>query len=452
VKIPEEKMRAALYIRVSTEEQARHGLSLGDQRAALESYAKSHNMTVVGVYEDAGISARKPYKKRPALLRLLDDVEAKKIDIILFIKLDRWFRNVGNYYAVQEILERNKVVWQATNEDYETQTAAGRLKVNIMLSVAQDEADRTSERIKFVFDGKRARGEALTGDKPFGYIIEGKKYIKDPQTETAVNELFAKYAACGSISQTQDLIAEKYGIFLSYQAISKIIRSTAYYGKYFRADGMCPPYITKERYDKNQTLRKTIVRKCQQNRIYLFTGLMICGDCGGHISGRINQDQKNVSYNCQNHYCRRRPCGNAKSISEKKIEAFLMNSVENKLKSYKSNLMGMEESEEKENYQALIASKKARLSRLKDLYLNELISLEEFKKDHAEICAAIAAMEEKQNAKKTPKLDKVEKILSGDWRNIYAELSREEKREFWRVIVKEIRWFPDRHLEFDINT
>ena len=129
-----------------------------------------------------------------------------------------------------------------------------------------------------------------------------------------------------------------------------------------------------------------------------------------------------------------------------------MNSVENKLKSYKSNLMGMEESEQKENYQALIASKKARLSRLKDLYLNELISLEEYKKDHAEICAAIAAMEEKQNAKKTPKLDKVEKILSGDWRSIYAELSREEKREFWRVIVKEIRWFPDRHLEFDINT
>ena len=116
--------RAAIYCRVSTEEQARNGLSLGDQRATLEQYAKSKGMTIVDIYEDAGISARKPYKKRPAILRLLEDVKQKKVDIVLFTKLDRWFRNVGNYYAVQEILDANGVSWQATQEDYETATAA----------------------------------------------------------------------------------------------------------------------------------------------------------------------------------------------------------------------------------------------------------------------------------------------------------------------------------------
>ena len=90
-------MRAALYIRVTSEEQARHGLSLQEQRDALTRYAKANKMTVVGIYEDAGISARKPYKKRPALLRLLDDCKAGKVDTILFIKLDRWFRNVAGY-------------------------------------------------------------------------------------------------------------------------------------------------------------------------------------------------------------------------------------------------------------------------------------------------------------------------------------------------------------------
>ena len=65
--------RAALYIRVSTEEQARHGLSLEDQKNSLTQFSKSHGMKIVGIYEDAGISARKPYKKRPALLKLLDD-------------------------------------------------------------------------------------------------------------------------------------------------------------------------------------------------------------------------------------------------------------------------------------------------------------------------------------------------------------------------------------------
>ena len=82
-------MRAALYIRVSSEEQARHGLSLQEQRDTLTRYAKANKMTVAGIYEDAGISARKPYKKRHALLRLLDDCKAGKVDTILFIKLDR---------------------------------------------------------------------------------------------------------------------------------------------------------------------------------------------------------------------------------------------------------------------------------------------------------------------------------------------------------------------------
>ena len=104
--IPYAIKRVALYIRVSTEEQARHGLSLEEQRKSLEAYAAQHKFAIVGVYEDAGISARKPYKKRPALLRLLDDCKAGKIDVILFIKLDRWFRNVGNYYAVQDILDQ----------------------------------------------------------------------------------------------------------------------------------------------------------------------------------------------------------------------------------------------------------------------------------------------------------------------------------------------------------
>ena len=181
--------RAALYIRVSTEEQARHGLSLEDQKNNLTQFSKSHGMKIAGIYEDAGISARKPYKKRPALLRLLEDCKAGKIDLILFIKLDRWFRNVGNYYAVQEILDQYNVSWQATQEDYETTTASGRLKVNIMLSVAQDEADRTSERIKFVFEGKRARLEPLTGNIPFGYKIEGKAFKKDESKAVSYTHL-----------------------------------------------------------------------------------------------------------------------------------------------------------------------------------------------------------------------------------------------------------------------
>ena len=203
-------MRVALYCRVSTEEQARSGLSLGDQRDKLEEYAKANRMSVVGIYEDAGISARKPYKKRPAILRLLEDVKEKKIDLILFTKLDRWFRNVGNYYAVQEVLDANGVSWQAILEDYETVTASGRLKVNIMLSVAQDEADRTSERIKFTFEQKRARGESTNGRCPLGYkIVNGRPEI-DPETSEAAVDMFRTFVATRSaLAATKHLQSER---------------------------------------------------------------------------------------------------------------------------------------------------------------------------------------------------------------------------------------------------
>ena len=139
------------YVRVSTEEQAIHGLSIEAQTAALEDWAKSSGCKLLGIYTDAGISARKPASKRPALQQLLNDVRGGKGDLIVFTKLDRWFRNIAEYYKVQEVLEQHHVDWKTIQEDYDTSTASGRLKVNIMLSVAQDEADRTSERIKAVF-------------------------------------------------------------------------------------------------------------------------------------------------------------------------------------------------------------------------------------------------------------------------------------------------------------
>ena len=89
--------RAALYIRVSTEEQAKHGFSLAEQQHDLEQYARAHHYTVVGVYADEGNTARKALSRRKELQRLLDNVRAGQVDIILLKCLDRWFRNVRDY-------------------------------------------------------------------------------------------------------------------------------------------------------------------------------------------------------------------------------------------------------------------------------------------------------------------------------------------------------------------
>ena len=124
--VPEVR-RAALYIRVSTEEQAKKGYSLPAQKEDLESYAKKNGYAIVGYYIDEGKSARKKYTNRKEFMRMIEDVKADKIDVILFIKLDRWFRSVADYYKIQEILDAHGVAWKTTQEHYDTETTNGRL-------------------------------------------------------------------------------------------------------------------------------------------------------------------------------------------------------------------------------------------------------------------------------------------------------------------------------------
>lgn len=442
--------RAALYIRVSTEEQARHGLSLPEQKSSLEAYAIQHEFLVAGIYEDAGISARKPYKKRPALLQLLADCRAKKIDVILFIKLDRWFRNVGNYYAVQDILDQCGVSWQATQEDYETTTAAGRLKVNIMLSVAQDEADRTSERIKFVFEGKRERREPLTGNTPTGYRLEGKRLVKDEQTEAAVDAFFRKYLASGSISEAQDAALHEHQFRIEYQLARKMLDSPAYYGFYYGVEDMCPPYITKEEFEKIQAMRNHTVRKTKLNRVYLFSGLICCGECRYRLGGRTNSRGKTPFYNCPSHYIRK-ACINNVNLSERKIEAYIMDTIDAKLSQYKIDFENLQATRKEKSHQPEISAIKGRLAKLKELYLNDLISLDEFKSDQKEMNTRLSFLIEQERPLKKPNFEKIDAILTESWKDAYNDLDQGNKRDFWRVLIKEIRIFPDRSIDYDLS-
>ena len=167
--------RAALYARVSTEEQAMRGVSLDAQKERLFSFARENGLIIAGLYVDEGISARKKYSSRGAFMRMLDDTAKGLVDVIIFIKLDRWFRSISDYYEVQRILDQRGIIWIATDEDYDTATANGRLALNIKLAIAQDESDRTSERIRFVFDNMVKDGRVISGKIPRGFIIRDKR-------------------------------------------------------------------------------------------------------------------------------------------------------------------------------------------------------------------------------------------------------------------------------------
>lgn len=109
-------LRCAIYIRVSTTEQMMHGKSLEAQKDYLIHYAKEHDMNIVGIYADEGKTARKELKRRKAIQELVKAVERDEIDVILFWRLDRWFRNLSDFYKVQDILDQHNVRWISASE------------------------------------------------------------------------------------------------------------------------------------------------------------------------------------------------------------------------------------------------------------------------------------------------------------------------------------------------
>lgn len=442
--------RVFLYARVSTEEQAIHGLSIEAQTLALEEWAKANGHKVVGLYVDAGISARKPANKRPDLQRLLADVRAGKGDLVVFTKLDRWFRNIAEYYKVQEVLEKYNVGWKTIQEDYDTSTSPGRLKINIMLSVAQDEADRTSERIKAINEMKRQKKEPLTGQMPFGYILENGKIIKDPKTEKAVETFFHTLLATGSISTAQRDVFEQFNVMINYQRAYKMMKSTAYYGRYFGADGMTPPYLTQEEYKRVLGLKRKIVRKSPQNHIFLFSGLVFCSECGRRMGTRRSTIVNYYYYTCPAHYTAVRTCENRVCKNEKEIEQYILDHIEEKIQQEKVELGKWNEARAAKNYKQEISAVRRKLDRLKDLYVNDLITMEDFRADHAVLTARLNELTELDQPIAMSNLDALNAVLESGWRDAYMELSREHKREAWRTIIKKIKVFPDRHIEFDM--
>ena len=423
-------MRVALYIRVSTEEQARNGLSLRDQINTLREYAREKGYTVVGEYQDAGISARKPYKKRPALLRLLDDCRAKKIDLILFTKLDRWFRNVGNYYAVQDVLDANKVNWQAITEDYETVTASGRLKVNIMLSVAQDEADRTSERIKFTFEEKRARGESTNGKAPLGYkIVNGRPEI-DPEAADAALDMFRTFVATRSALAATKKLRSAWGVTRDVANVRRLLKNKMYIGNFL--DTECPALIPKDVWDQTQAIRASRGPRSPKygTHTFLFQGLIRCAECKHAMSASMMSPKKTreyVYYRCHERDFGR--CTHSHWIREEKLEKYLLDNLAAIAEMQNLNLSRMEKPKKTVD----VSKIRAKMEKLKDLYLSDLIDRDMYERDYLALKKDLEPEEAKIDVPSKVDVEGIKTALS-----LYDDLDRAGRREFWSRTIKRI--------------
>src|SRR3954464_835874 len=213
------KVRCAIYTRKSSEEGLDQEFnSLDAQREACEAYIASQKpegwLLVHDRYDDGGISGAT--LERPALKRLLADIEAQRVDVVVVYKIDRLSRALMDFSKLVEVFDRNNVTFVSVTQSFNTTTSMGRLTLNILLSFAQFEREVIGERIRDKFAASRKRGIWMGGWAPLGYEVRDRKLSINEVDAKLVRSIFQRFVALGSMTKlARELIAEnvrnKYG-------------------------------------------------------------------------------------------------------------------------------------------------------------------------------------------------------------------------------------------------
>ena len=233
------RLRAAVYTRKSTEE----GLdmefnSLDAQREACEAYVasqKAEGWTLVpDYYDDGGFSGGT--LERPALKRLITDVEADRVDIIVVYKIDRLSRSLMDFAKLVEVFDRKGVTFVSVTQSFNTTTSMGRLTLNVLLSFAQFEREVIGERIRDKFAASRKKGMWMGGWAPLGYDVKARKLVINQTEAATVRRIFERFAKGSSVTViTKELTAEgfrnKYDQALDKGRIYKLLHNRVYIGE-----------------------------------------------------------------------------------------------------------------------------------------------------------------------------------------------------------------------------
>ena len=187
-----DRIRAALYARVSTEEQADQGYSLAAQLQMLRDFCEVFDMEIAGEYIDDGYSGTNT--RRPAYRRMFSSDERKKWDALVVIKMDRIHRNSKNFMLMIEDLSKNGQSFFSTTERIDTTTAVGRFAMDVIQRIAQLESEQIGERTKFGMVQKAEQKDGVMGfQPPYGYSVEDGELISMDDEQIIVRRIFQSY-------------------------------------------------------------------------------------------------------------------------------------------------------------------------------------------------------------------------------------------------------------------
>lgn len=397
------KKVCGLYMRVSTEDQAREGFSLPEQKERLEAYCKFKGFVIKDYYTDAGISA-KTGNYRPEFERLKEDIKSKKINTIIALKQDRITRSIFDWEELMRFLEENDAYLDCVNDDINTTNANGKMVSRILMSVSQQEIERTSERTKVGLAGAIKQGH-IPHQAPLGYKHENKKLVIDHLTKDVVIRIFELYHKGMSYQKISTLFNKEQVLGKTNwrdSSIVAILENEIYKGDFVHGkrtkhptyyENVVEPIVSKEMWEECQVQKKKNSKSYQRTLTYLFLQKLRCPKCNRILGGKATQKKNgNVYYYYYCHDCKI-------NFKESLVEEYF-NDFVNELVEYDSvvnqfflPMIKQKFDEPQEELKKDINKQKDKLERIKRAYINGVFNLEEYNDERKLVESALEKLQ-----------------------------------------------------------
>ena len=401
----EEKKKCGLYMRVSTEDQAREGFSLPEQKERLEAFCKFKGYEIIDYYKDAGISA-KTGNHRSEFERLKNDIKAKKINTIVALKLDRITRSIYDWENLMTFLDENNAYLDCVNDEINTTSANGKMISRLLMSVSQNEIERTSERTKIGLAGAIKNGH-IPHIAPLGYKHEDRKLVIDYSTKDIVIRIFDMYYNGLSYKKISNILNEERVLGKDNwrdSTIVNILQNEIYKGDFVHGkrtnhptfyEDVVEPIISKEMWEDCQVQKKKNSRAFKRTLTYLYLQKLKCPKCGRILGGKATTKKNGKSYFY--YYCNDCKIEFKEKIINDYFNQFIAELIEydEVVNQFFLPMIKQKFDEPKEQLEKEINNQKNKLERIKKAYINGVFELKEYNEEKIIVEKAIAELETK---------------------------------------------------------
>ena len=401
----EDKKKCGLYMRVSTEDQAKEGFSLPEQKERLESFCKFKGYEIVEYYQDAGLSA-KTGNHRPEFERLKNDIKSKKINTIVALKLDRITRSIYDWENLMTFLDENDAYLDCVNDEINTTTANGKMISRLLMSVSQNEIERTSERTKIGMAGAIKSGH-IPHQAPLGYKHENKKLVIDYSTKDIVIRIFDLYYNGLSYKKISNLFNEEKVLGRDNwrdTTITTILENEIYKGDFVHGkrtkhptyyENVVEPIISKEMWKECQVQKKKNSKSYKRTLTYLYLQKLKCPKCNRILGGKATKNRKGNAYFY--YYCNDCKIQFKENLINDYFNQFIDELVEydSVVNQFFLPMIKQKFDEPKEQLEKEINEQKTKFERIRKAYINGAFELKEYNEEKKIVENAITELENK---------------------------------------------------------